>query len=131
MFGTHRARCATAWLPGGVVPLHVGLCQEHHDVVREDHGDADDETGELAVACDRQAEGQADDGKHEAGRWNRELLLDVHDLGMGRNAVLDLRGDVLPKLLNRLLRQPPGQFRPPEYGIRIQGTSRQPVSCSG
>ena len=67
-----------------VVPLGLRLGQVHDDVVGEDDGDADDEAAHLAVPCDRQAERQADHRENEARDRDRELLLDLDDLGVRR-----------------------------------------------
>ncbi len=130
MFGHHRVSCAfrkladlssTRLLEGPVVPLGLRLGEEHHHVVGEDHHHADDEAAELAVARDGQAEREADDREHEAGRRDRELLLDGIDFRVRREPALQLGLSILAQLGDGLLVDAAGELGAPEHVLRVQG----------
>ncbi len=102
------------------MPLGLRLGDEHHDVVGENHDHADDEAAQLAVPRHGKAQREADDGEHEARHGDRELLLDVIDLGVRGEPGAQLGLPVLAQLPNRFLGDPAGELSAPEHVLRIQ-----------
>ena len=87
--------------PGGEPGRHPGplgrrLGVHEDEVVDVDDDDALDEARELRVAPVREAEHRAEQREHQAGRRDRELLLDLHRGVVGRDPLLLQRDDERP-----------------------------------
>ena len=69
------------------MPFGQRLAAVHHDVIGEDHANAQHERRELPVLAAGGAKGEAQNRKHEARHRDGELLVNLHHLVMRRNAL--------------------------------------------